>query len=381
MLHEELTQIAAERSPEKRLELLHKVTDLYFEGVGSHTTSENFLFNDIMEKIVDLFSRDLKRQVSGTLGILPDFPRNIVRKLASDDDVDVARPVLRNAFSLTEDDLVHLASRGSQAHLTAIAGRSTVPEKVTDVLIERGDRAVVHTVTANHGARFSSYGMDRLVEKCEEDLDLRELLVERPDLSSPVVDRLLPMLSGSLVMKLAERGYETKGAIAPEMVASLRQRFAAALKIRKTDILQISIVIDEIQQGHAKLDESVRQVAEAGRLIDVAAIMANFARLEREQVFQQIFQGKVQTVLILCRSLGLTWPTLDAILAVRAVKQQAQYVSDAGVRATYEAIDAATAQRAIRFLRVRQVATTQAASGQAAPGKIARQGERLHAVS
>src|SRR3954469_19478464 len=187
MLHQELTEIAAERSPEKRLELLHKVTDLYLEGVGNPPTSENFLFNDIMEKIVDLFSRDLKRQVSGSLGLLPEFPHKVVRKLAADEDVEVARPVLRNAFSLTEDDLVQLAERGSQAHLTAIAGRSTLPEKVTDVLIDRGDREVVHTVTANHGARFSSYGMDRLVEKCEEDLELRELLVERPDLSSPVV--------------------------------------------------------------------------------------------------------------------------------------------------------------------------------------------------
>ena len=54
-MHQELTRIAAERSPEKRLELLHKVTDLYFEGFGNHSASESFLFNDIMEKIVDLF--------------------------------------------------------------------------------------------------------------------------------------------------------------------------------------------------------------------------------------------------------------------------------------------------------------------------------------
>jgi hypothetical protein len=40
MMHDELTKIAAERSPEKRLELLHKVTDLYLDGVGQHTTSE-----------------------------------------------------------------------------------------------------------------------------------------------------------------------------------------------------------------------------------------------------------------------------------------------------------------------------------------------------
>ena len=38
---------------------------------------------------------------------------------------------------------------------------------MTDVLIDRGNRDVVHTVTANHGARFSDYGMDRLVELAE----------------------------------------------------------------------------------------------------------------------------------------------------------------------------------------------------------------------
>jgi len=348
MMHHELTKIAAERSPEKRLELLHKVTDLYLEGVGNHSASENFLFNDIMDRIVDLFSRDLKREVSASLAILPDFPSNIVRKLADHEDVEVARPVLRNALSLSEEDLVHLARRGSQAHLTAIAGRSTVPEKVTDVLIDRGNRDVVHTVTANHGARFSDYGMDRLVEKCEDDIDLRELLVERPDLSPPTVEKMLPMLSDSLVEKLAERGYEVSGKLSAEMIAALRQRFAAALKQRKDNILQVSVLI-----------EQVRQVADAGRLIDVAALLATFVRLDREQVFQHVYRGQLQTVLILCRSLDLTWPTLDAILAVRAAKHKTRYFSDPAVRRDYEAVDPAIAQRAIRFLRVRQVATTQ----------------------
>src|SRR3569832_124505 len=88
MTHQELTAIAAERSPEKRLELLHKVTDLYFEGIGQHTTSENYLFNEIMDRIVEMFSRDLKREVAASLAILPDFPSTIVRKLADDEDVE-----------------------------------------------------------------------------------------------------------------------------------------------------------------------------------------------------------------------------------------------------------------------------------------------------
>lgn len=365
MMHHELTRIASERSPEKRLELLHKVTDLYFEGMGDHTASETYLFNDIMEKIVDLFSRDLKRQVSTNLAILPDFPSTIVRKLASDEDVEIARPVLRNALSLTEDDLVRLAERGSQAHLNAIAGRSNVPEKVTDVLIQRGDRTVVHTVTANHGARFSSDGMDRLAERCVDDVDLRELLVERPDLSPRVIDKLLPILSESLVEKLAERGYEVNGAIPPDMIAALRQRFSAALKVRKENIFQVSVLIDEIRKGHARLDDKVREVAEQGRLVDVAALIATFARLEQDNVFKQLYRGQLQTVLILCRALDLTWPTVDAILAVCAAKQREPYFSDPAVRRDFEAIDAGVAQRAIRFLRVRQVATARTSPPQA----------------
>lgn len=359
-MHQDLLRIAAERSPQKRLELLHKVTDLYFEGVGTHSESETYLFNDIMDRIVDLFSRDLKRQVSASLAILPDFPANIVRKFAGDEDVEIARPVLRNALSLTEDDLVHIARRGSQAHLTAIAGRASLPEKVTDVLIDRGDRGVVHAVTANHGARFSDRGIDRLLDKAVDDIDLHELLVERPDLSPRVVEKLIPMVSGALLTKLAERGYALKGALPPDMAHMLRQRFMAALRTRKDNILQVSVVIEEIRKGHARLDDMVRQIAESGRLLDAAAVLSTFARLEQDQVFNLIYRGQMQNVLILCRSLDLSWPTLDALLALRADKQRVSYRSDPTVRGDYEAIDCAVAQRAIRFLRVRQVAAAQA---------------------
>jgi len=110
MMHNELTAIAAERSPEKRLELLHRVTDLYFEGVGQHTSSESYLFNEIMERIVDMFSRDLKREVSASLAILPDFPSTIVRKLATDEDFVLA------LLDETGVALVHGAAFGLPGH-------------------------------------------------------------------------------------------------------------------------------------------------------------------------------------------------------------------------------------------------------------------------
>jgi hypothetical protein len=122
----------------------------------------------------------------------------------------------------------------------------------------------------------------------------------------------------------------------------------------------VSAVIEAIRAGRATLDESARVLAESGRLPDVGTLLAAFARLEPDHMFNLIYRGQLQTVLILSRALELSWPTVDAMLAVRAAKQRAPYRSDPAVRRDYEAVDLAVAQRTIRFLRVRQVATAQA---------------------
>ena len=121
-------------------------------------------------------------------------------------------------------------------------------------------------------------------------------------------------------------------------------------------------MIEAIRQGHATLDESARKIAESGRLLDVATILATFTRLEQDHVFNLIYRGQLQTILILSRALELSWPTVDAMLALRAAKQRVPYTTDAAVRRDYEAVDLAIAQRAIRFLRVRQVASARPAS-------------------
>ena len=95
-------------------------------------------------------------------------------------------------------------------------------------------------------------------------------------------------------------------------------------------------------------------------MLDVSTILATFTRLEQDHVFNLIYRGQLQTILILSRALELSWPTVDAMLAMRAAKQRMPYTSDAAVRRDYEAVDLAIAQRAIRFLRVRQVASAQA---------------------
>src|SRR5579864_7843404 len=118
----ELKSLAGERSSEKRLDLLRKIADLFFARIDEHSEAEASLFNEVIDQVVDQISHDGKIVVATDLATLPGFPILVVRKLAHDADIEIARPVLHSALGLTERDLVEIARKASDAHLDAIAG-------------------------------------------------------------------------------------------------------------------------------------------------------------------------------------------------------------------------------------------------------------------
>src|ERR1700677_3799416 len=169
----ELKSLAEERSAEKRADLLHKIADLFFAGIDEHSDAERILFNEVIENIVDKISRAARIDVATNLATQAGFPIKVVRKLANDDDIEIAGPVIQGSPDLDDSDLIAIARKGADGHLDAIAGRDRLSEGVTDVLVDRGSRGVTHKVSHNHGARFSDSGMMALVDKAREDLQLQ----------------------------------------------------------------------------------------------------------------------------------------------------------------------------------------------------------------
>jgi len=45
-----------------------------------------------------------------------------------------------------------------QDHLLAISGRTDLPEAVTDVIVDRGERKVIESLATTRGAPFSDAG-------------------------------------------------------------------------------------------------------------------------------------------------------------------------------------------------------------------------------
>ena len=175
-----------------------RVTDLFIEGAVRYTTGQINLFDEVIVKLVTAIEAKARAKLSSRLAPLHNAPSGVVRVLAFDDNIEVARPILTTSERLDDADLVANASNKSQQHLAAIAERKSLSEAVTEVLVARGDRQVVSSVARNAGARFSDAGFRMLVKRASGDDALAMHVGARRDVPRQHFLRLLQEASAAV---------------------------------------------------------------------------------------------------------------------------------------------------------------------------------------
>jgi hypothetical protein len=150
-----------------------------------------------------------------------------------------------------------------------------------------------------------------------------------------------------------------RGVLSPQVIERIHQRVTSALRDRKAEIRQVDFYVEQVRCSALTLDQAVQQLAISERLLDIAAVMGEFAQLDRKYMFDVVANGQLQAVMVMFRSLDLTWETLDQILALRAAKIGVAYRRSEELKRDYKAMDPALAQRVIRFLKVRRAAGVQ----------------------
>src|SRR5689334_8929213 len=235
---DELENAIEDASSSRHSEIARRVTDLFVSGAAQFNEEHVGVFAEVMERLIDKIETRTLIELGERLSSVRNAPVNIVRRLAHDDEVAVAGPVLSRSEQLSDGDLVEIAETKSQGHLLAISDRRCIAEIVTDVLVRRGNGAVVHHVTANEGARFSDSGFGVLVHRAGSDGALAEKMVQRLDvpphmLCKMVVDathtvrrRLLEAVHPALRADIQKVIEEVSGQVAEEV--SERRDYANA---------------------------------------------------------------------------------------------------------------------------------------------------------
>ena len=351
-LAEDLVSLAGEHSSDKRLKLLRRLTDVYLKSDEQAVPAARYLFDELVGRILSGINTDDRAKASVHFSEMAMIPESLAHRLATDDDIQVAAPMVRNYAALSENTLVAVATKGSQEHLQSIVSRAVVSPAVSDIVVERGDQKTVRKLAAHQGAQFSSWGMRKLAHKSETDTELQCLLVDRADLSLEAIGILLPRVSEELAARMRHRSI----ALDPAVIDS---KVTGWMKERSQNIARTDAYIRGIREGHLRIEDVVKETLRSKQLLCVVTVFAAVLNLDPLHAFALFAKGTPETTLLLLRSIELPWPLVEGFLALKKEKMEG-HADEPVDPYVYESIDAAAAQRVVRFMKVRRVASASA---------------------
>src|SRR5262249_23878460 len=347
----ELEEVIQHGTPERRAETLKRITTFFLAGASRFNEDHVRLFDQVFSSLILEIETKARAELSNRLAPVGNAPAEVLRRLAHDDDIAVAGPVLTQSKRLSETDLVAIAKTKSQAHLLAISSRSGIAVPVTDVLVQRGDAEVVRSVAENRGAHVWEAGCSPLVDRAEKDEDLAEKVGMRADIP-PRLFRDLLLKATEVVQQrlLASAKPETQAEIR-RVLAKVSTEVGAKTGPRDYTIAQHRV---ESLRNDGKLNEAALvEFAKAGKYEETVVALALLCSVPIEVVDRLMSGERPDPVLILCKSAGWSWPTVKAIVMARGNGMSNQALDTA--YANFDRLSPTTAQRVMRFWQVRRV--------------------------
>ena len=192
-----LIDLARQRSRQARTELFENITDLFMSDSGRLSDRERALINGILNKLIGSVERDVRQALAEQLNTHDMAPPELIALLAND-EIEIARPVLRDSPVLRDGDLVRVIKDRSREHWLAISARRSLSSAVSDALVETGDGDVIEGLLRNPDAELSHYAMEYLVAEAQRTDRFQEPLLRRPELPPDLAYRLYWYVSAAL---------------------------------------------------------------------------------------------------------------------------------------------------------------------------------------
>jgi uncharacterized protein (DUF2336 family) len=359
-LIDQLEDVLASKDLSRRADILRKVTDLFVLGSGKFSEDQVELFDNVMGKLLENIERSARAQFGNRLARLSDAPPNTIRVLASDDSIEVAGPVLLHSERLDDDALIETAKIKGQDHLLAISGRKVLREAVTDILVERGNQAVVFRAARNGGAQFSDFGVSALVKKARDDDDLALCVWSRPDIPRQHLVKLFVEASEAVRSQLAETD-PRRADLIKVAVAEASDQIQATARAGSEEFAQARSYVNSLHAAE-KLDQAqLHAFATEGSFDKVTAALSLMCDLPIGLVERAFVQKQTEQILVLAKAIDLPWVTTVALLLLRVGVNRGSPQQLDQCFANFSRLKPKTAQTALQFYRMREKASRPAA--------------------
>lgn len=349
-----LLALARETSSDKRRQLLREITDVFMEDPDAHSKGENEQFGDVMARLVHDVEMEVRRDLANRLATIPNAPHALITQLA-DDQIEVAQPVLMNSPVLKDHDLVALAESKGQDHLKALSQRKILSTHVTDAIVRRGDDGVLETLVSNQGAQLSRNAMETVVSRAEKNERLHAPVLNRQDLPPDLMHEMFFFVNSSLREFILERTSEIDPKILDELLKSAERRTTKKLNLATGNSAAEAYINDK--ETKRELNEKLlEQLLRENRPEEFTIAFARLTGIGIDTARRILDDPSREGVAIACRAARFDRATFSAIVLLWGGRNARPTREAQFMLSLYDRVTVETAQRVIRFWRIRRQA-------------------------
>jgi uncharacterized protein (DUF2336 family) len=355
----ELEDAVSRGTAESCLQALWHATDILI--AGRYSEEQIWTFGEIIGRLAEDIEIAARIRLANKLAPSNNAPVDIIKKLAFDESIDVAGPVLRESERIDAKTLVANARSQSQQHLLAISKRKSISDDVTDVLVARGTAEVITSVVANNGARLSGFGFLHLVRRSEDDLILAEHLGLRKDIPRHLFQQLISKASDEVKRKL-EREHPEMGSqiqtVVIDVTGTVHARFGPASK----NYFAAKRIVGKLHQYGQLNEDQIFEFAHSLKFNETAVAMSLLCVLPIDVVERSLVDKNREVILILAKALDLSWTTTMSLLFLGAANYRITAGDLDSMKQEFFRLNVETSKRVLKVYQSRKETAVDASS-------------------
>ena len=348
---QDLDEAISRGTPESRARALWHATDLLI--AGRYSDDEIWTFGEVIGRLADEIEVAARAQLAKRLARTDHAPANIIRKLAFDDSIDVAGPMLQESERLEPYALVANACTKSQSHLLAISKRKSLEEMVTDVLVTRGNQDVVNSVASNVGARFSEFGFLHMIQRAEGDSILAEQLGLRRDIPRHLFQQLIAKASDEVRKRLERERPAMLDQIqttVTNVAGELQSKFGP---VSRTYFVAKRVVATQHREGNLN-ESSISGYARSHKFEEVTIGLSLLCALPGDVIERALVDKNREMLLVLAKALDFAWATTMSLLFLGAKDHRITAKDLRDLEGEYGRLNVETSRSVLEFYQSRK---------------------------
>lgn len=294
--------LAKDKKPIARAELTSAVTELLHMELS---TRESELVADVLIELMRQAEMDLKEALAERLATVDNVPLRLILKIVND-DISVARPVLKNSPILGDMDLIYIIKSKSPEYWRAIAERKTLSDRVMDMLAETEDLETAITLVQNQNIKLTTHTMLTLSDIAQKSEKLAQPLLRRAEVTADIARALYEYVGEELKGYITEQyPLESKAinAIVDEVVGEFNEAqstngfmptqkmLATAERYKSKDLLTVNLMLGTLRRG---------------QITPFIAQFAAFSGLKPQTVCEMLAQKSGQGLAIASKALEIS---------------------------------------------------------------------------